>query len=303
MSKLSDSLARISGFLPNIGSYQVRELQEGFTNQVYLLSKPGSASLVLRLADIDVVAFYIDRQAELVTLKRAAQSSVSPALLYQDDNLMLTEFVSQTSLDWQIQHQMQDIERIARQLKKVHQLPLVSHHYQVDKVIAHYLSYIARLIREKSGLEETGLTQECSYLQDRLADLNIEPSGLDSVLCHNDLNPKNVLMDAQQLWFIDWEYTGVGDPLFDLAVVAKSHNLTTPQRIRLLTAYDWPLAIESSLPKLESYCQAYGLREMAWLLLKYLLDPEDPLSLDYYFEFKGNPSLNPFHNAHSGELV
>lgn len=216
MSKLSDSLVKISAFLPDIGTYQVRELQEGFTNQVYLLSKPGSASLVLRLADIDVAAFYIDRQAELATLKHAAQSSVSPQIVYQDDHLMLMEFVPQTSLDWQINHHSQDIERIAQQLKKAHQLPLVSHQYQVDQVIAHYLDHIALLIGAKSGLEETGLTQEWQYLQDRLADLEIEFSGSDFVLCHNDLNPKNVLMDDQRLWLIDWEYAGVGDPGYSI---------------------------------------------------------------------------------------
>src|SRR5438477_250803 len=37
------------------------------------------------------------------------------------------------------------------------------------------------------------------------------------VLCHNDLLPANLIEDGRRLWLVDWEYGGVGHPLFDLA--------------------------------------------------------------------------------------
>ena len=36
-------------------------------------------------------------------------------------------------------------------------------------------------------------------------------------LCHNDMLPANVLDDGQRMWIVDWEYAGMGHPLFDLA--------------------------------------------------------------------------------------
>ena len=101
-------------------------------------------------------------------------------------------------------------------------------------------------------------------------------------------------MDDQTIWLIDWEYTGMGDPLFDLAVLSRSHNLTQIQQVHLIASYDDSLDIEVTLNKIAQYSLAYSLREMAWLLLKHVVTPEDTLSLEYYYEFKATPSLNPF---------
>jgi thiamine kinase len=47
-----------------------------------------------------------------------------------------------------------------------------------------------------------------------------------AVLCHNDLNPANVVRDAAgRWWLVDWEYAGCGDPAFDLASFASQHEL------------------------------------------------------------------------------
>ncbi len=294
MSKLSDFLIEISVYFPEIDAYQMSALEEGFTNQVFLLSQNDLPTLILRLADIDEEAFYINRQAELQVMGEAASLGLSPELIWQSGPVVVTRFVPQASLDWQVNHSHQDIERIAKRLKQAHQLSLISHEYQVEQVIA---LYVARI---KALTVEPALKAEAAYLQVLLNQLDIQPSGLPAVLCHNDLNPKNVLMDKQRTWLIDWEYTGVGDPLFDLAVVVKSHNLTRRQTIILLDAYQLTLPQQQALDCLDRYCRAYALREMAWLLLKYLLNPTDTLSLDYYFEFKGTPSLNPFMTPLNG---
>lgn len=294
MSKLSDSLVEISVHFPEIDAYQASALEEGFTNQVFLLSQNGLPTLILRLADIDEEAFYINRQAELKVMSEAASFGLSPELIWQSGPVVVTRFVPQASLDWQVNHVDQDIERIAKQLKQAHQLSLIQHEYHVEQVIALYVKRI------KALTQDPVLQAESVYLHVLLNQLDIQPSGLPAVLCHNDLNPKNVLMDEQRIWLIDWEYTGVGDPLFDLAVVVKSHNLTRQQTLVLLEAYQLALPRQQALNSIERYCRAYALREMAWLLLKYLLNPTDTLSLDYYFEFKGTPSLNPFMTQPSG---
>ena len=37
-------------------------------------------------------------------------------------------------------------------------------------------------------------------------------------LCHNDLLPSNIIADDRRVWLVDWEYAGLGHPLFiDLA--------------------------------------------------------------------------------------
>jgi len=58
------------------------------------------------------------------------------------------------------------------------------------------------------------------------------------VLCHNDLNPSNIVVDLHgRPWFVDWEYAGMGDPVFDLASCASQHALTRVQCDQLLDRY------------------------------------------------------------------
>jgi thiamine kinase-like enzyme len=55
-------------------------------------------------------------------------------------------------------------------------------------------------------------------------------------LCHNDVHHLNVV-GGENLRLIDWEYAGVGEPLFDLASVCVNHGYRKSQRERLLAAY------------------------------------------------------------------
>ena len=65
-----------------------------------------------------------------------------------------------------------------------------------------------------------------------LADADHVARALDPfvpVLCHNDLLAANFLDDGTALWLVDWEYAGIGHPLFDLANLAANGQFT-PRR-------------------------------------------------------------------------
>jgi thiamine kinase-like enzyme len=58
-----------------------------------------------------------------------------------------------------------------------------------------------------------------------------------SRLCHNDLGRGNFIDDGTQLWLIDWEYAGVGDPYYDLAFIAHNNRLSPEEEAELVQAY------------------------------------------------------------------
>ena len=46
-----------------------------------------------------------------------------------------------------------------------------------------------------------------------------------TVPCHNDLLPANMMADGERIWFIDFEYSGNGDPCFELGNIWSEAQL------------------------------------------------------------------------------
>ncbi len=65
-----------------------------------------------------------------------------------------------------------------------------------------------------------------------IQDFTYEP-----VLCHNDLNPQNILWERNTPILIDWEYAGINDRYFDLAAVITEFTLKSTDKQKLLQHY------------------------------------------------------------------
>jgi aminoglycoside phosphotransferase len=88
--------------------------------------------------------------------------------------------------------------------------------------------------------------------------LKIDNSSIDNypkeyVLCHNDLNPKNIFF-SENINFIDWEYAGVNDRYFDVACVCVEFNFGVGMQEVFLKSY---FEGEYSMKKLEAYKVVY----------------------------------------------
>jgi len=88
--------------------------------------------------------------------------------------------------------------------------------------------------------------------------LEIDSSNIDNypkeyVLCHNDLNPKNIFF-SEDVKFIDWEYAGVNDRYFDVACVCVEFDLGVGMQEVFLKSY---FEGGYSLEKLEAYKVIY----------------------------------------------
>jgi thiamine kinase-like enzyme len=78
------------------------------------------------------------------------------------------------------------------------------------------------------------------------------------VASHNDLELENLLFDNRRLWLIDWEYSAMASPYWDLATLCNAANLDLPQSRRLLQIY-----CSGSLPMEESILFDYrGLLQL-----------------------------------------
>lgn len=76
--------------------------------------------------------------------------------------------------------------------------------------------------------------KEVFSLEKRLADL-----GLDRKSCHIDLVPENFIESPQgRLYLIDWEYSSMNDPMWDLAALFLESEFTSQEEEAFLSRYE-----------------------------------------------------------------
>lgn len=76
--------------------------------------------------------------------------------------------------------------------------------------------------------------EEVFSLEKRLADL-----GVDRKSCHIDLVPENFIESPQgRLYLIDWEYSSMNDPMWDLAALFSESEFTRQEEEAFLSHYE-----------------------------------------------------------------
>jgi thiamine kinase-like enzyme len=75
-----------------------------------------------------------------------------------------------------------------------------------------------------------------------------------------------LLLQGHALLLIDWEYAGIGDPYFDLAVVVRHHDLDKELTEYFLAAYLQRPPQQHEIRHLAGQCAFYGCLLELWNL-------------------------------------
>ena len=206
-------------------------LSDGLTNDSHLVTVDGSR-FVVRLAGGDTHVLGIDRAREAAAVHNASAAGICPetvAFLLPEGH-SVTRFVEGAEpVDLDEARSSEYLGRIARRLRQIHDLPAIDGGFDPYADIERWLDLSAgRGVARSRRLDAVLRRVERVRLERMLA--------LDAaVLCHNDSYYLNVLDDGDTLWIIDWEYAGMGDPMYDLA--ANAFELTAEGKDALLSAY------------------------------------------------------------------
>lgn len=109
---------------------------------------------------------------------------------------------------------------------------------------------------------------ECAEAVDvalkRVEGMNVSPQ-----YSHRDLTPHNLLCHHGKLYCIDFEYACASHPLWDLAAVLASHQLSDPSRLALAQAYlkAHPELSLSQLPQVADAVTLHWYFGAIWALL------------------------------------
>lgn len=206
----------------------------GLTNRVYRVRAPGG-EFALRIPGAGT-ASYIDRRVEAHNARLASRCGVSPELIHFDeaDGLMLTRFRAETTTMSSnlFRTRPGSPARAARAFRKLHEsAPEFQYRFELFAKIEEYRVYLdARGAEYPTDyfrvIEEAGLVRR------RLSEVEIPLAP-----CHCDPLAENFLDDGEKMWIVDWEYSGMNDPLWDLGDLSVEAGFDEAQDEELLEAY------------------------------------------------------------------
>ena len=262
MDRVYAALARVPLF-GNVwqGGIEIVRLGGALTN-VASQGTVGGAAYALRLAG-EGTSEYIDRKAEEHNARVAAEAGVGAEVVFFDatDGTMVTRFVEGVSM---IEGEEFTLDagapvRAARALKRVHSLGrLFRSRFDVFATIEGYLDLL-RGWRVPLPTDYYEVWQRARAV--RLA-LEVSPAPL--VPCHNDPWPGNLLDADGRIYLIDWEYSGMNDPMWDLANLSVEAGFGPEQDRAMMEAYRGDTASAALYSRLEIYKAMGDLHWSAW---------------------------------------
>jgi thiamine kinase-like enzyme len=193
---------------------KLEPLGGGITNRNYRVDD-AAGSYVARLCD-ELPHLGIDRRNESLCQRLAAAAGVAPPLLHEEKGLLVSAYLPCRTLTPEAVREPGLIGRLAAALRRLHgswdMLSGELLYFSPFQTVRTY-ARTARDLGARLPPEIDDLLEDSRRLAHQVAPFR-------PALCHNDLLAANLLDDGERLWLVDWEYAGIGNPLFDLAGVA-----------------------------------------------------------------------------------
>lgn len=205
----------------------------GLTNVNHLVTTPGGP-VVVRLPG-EGTSEYIDRRAEAVAARVAADAGVNAELLHFDDadGLMVTRFVDgAATMDAERFRDLGAVARAAVALRTLHQC---GDRFATDFVLFPMIDEYKALLASKGAVLPDGYDEVQARAGAARAALEAHPAPL--VPCHCDPLCENFLDTGTRMYVIDYEYSGNNDPMWDLGDLSVEGEFGPEQDAALLAAY------------------------------------------------------------------
>jgi thiamine kinase-like enzyme len=233
LQKIYDVLARVPLFRDARWEDIKLEPLDSFTNLNYKVIM-NDKTYVLRIAG-EGTSNYIDRAAEEYNAQVATAAGLNAETLFFDanDGTMLSQFVEGSTMDRILFHSDPTaLARAALVLKRLHTLdrPFESR-FDAFAMIEHYLELLRRLQAPlPADFEE--IKQEVDAVRQLLEAIYIPLTP-----CHNDTWPENFVEVGRRIYLIDWEYSGMNDPMWDLGNLSVEAGFRDEQDRAMMEAY------------------------------------------------------------------
>lgn len=204
----------------------------GLTNRNFRVHD-GGRRLVVRIGD-DIPVHHIRRVQEIAAARAAAEAGISPPLIHAVPGAIVMEEIDGRTLG------PADIADPAM-LPRIVELVRRTHAEMTRRVrgplaafwVFHFLRDYAGQLRDAAS----PYAPQCDGFLAAADELEAAVQPVRLVFAHNDLLAANLIDDGRRLWLLDWEFGGLGDPLFDLANLASNNGLSEAAEAAMVSAY------------------------------------------------------------------
>jgi len=202
----------------------------GLTNLVFR-----AGDFVLRLPGPGTEE-YINRKNEAVAARAAAMAGVSPEVLHADaeTGIMVTGYVAgaATMSPVLFRNRSGAAARAGEAFARLHRSKAIfPSRFELFAMIDSYLE----ILRGKDVMLPHGYHDVVAEAASLRAALGRRPVPLAP--CHCDPLCENFLDTGDRMWIVDWEYSGMNDPMWDLGDLSVEAQFDANQDAAMLAAY------------------------------------------------------------------
>lgn len=206
-------------------------LTGGLTNQILRVTTT-EHDLVVRISSPSTGLLSIDRDVEEHNARAAATAGVGPSVVERiaEAGVLVVEFI-RDAVTFDDAAVGANLARIGATVRQLHDGPAFAGRFDMFDIQRRYLA----IMRAHAWPLPEGYEDLLGYANSMEAALRRAPEPL--VPCHNDLLAANFLDDGQRIWILDYEYSGMNEPAFELGNIIQEAHLGAEQLTELVTAY------------------------------------------------------------------
>jgi len=248
----------------------------GLTNENYKVTADGEI-YVLRIPGMGT-SEYIDREVEEHNARAAAEAGVNAEVVYFDtaDGLMLTRYLAgcETMSPESFTTQEGVPARAGIVLKRMHASgKRFRFRFELFAMIENYMELLGRKDADLPAgyhdvVGEAGAVREA-----------LEARAPELAPCHNDPLTENFMDDGERTWLLDWEYSGMNDPFWDLGDVSVEAGLGEAQDLEMLEAYRGRVVTAEDMGRTTVY---KAMADLLWTLWGLIQHANDNPTDDYW---------------------
>lgn len=257
----------------------------GLTNYNYLMKIKGTEYIIRQPGNM--THLMIDRENEKVNNQIASEIGINSECIYFDEEtgIKISVYIKNSKDIGQCDPcSPKNIRIVSALMKKTHSS---QKHFPNIFDWEEELEKYERIVTKQNGVlffDYGKLKKELiNFMEKNIKDTKLFP-------CHNDTVPENFVIDDKgNGYLIDWEYSGMNDPSWDLAAYILESGLSPEAIEYLLIDYYGQIPNYIEILKIKSYMMAQDLLWTVWAMIRHY-SGEDFLDYCYwrYRRFKKN---------------